>query len=218
MYAPDPRKVQICNVGKRMYEKNLVVANDGNISWRVGDNEIFITPSRVCKADMTPDMILTVDANGTLVAGQGVVSTELKMHLAAYRGDPDIQAVVHAHPFHATAFAVAGIPLDRLIYPTGFSFLGKVPVAPYGTSTTNELAESVAAMLEEGHRAILLANHGALTCAASLWDAYYLMERLENYAGICFAARQLGGGRELSDDEAERLRGKIRRQKAAGLL
>ena len=218
MYAPDPRKVQVCDVGKRMYEKNLVVANDGNISWRVGDNEILITPSRVCKADMTPEMILTVNMSGDLVAGQGVISTELQMHLAVYHSDPKITAVVHAHPFHATAFAVAGIPLDRLIYPTGFSFLGNVPVAPYGTSTTNELAESVVVMLQEGHRAVLLANHGALTCAASLWDAYYLMERLENYAGICFAAKQLGGGRELSNDEADRLREKIRRQKAAGLL
>lgn len=218
MYSPDPLRRELCDVGKRMYEKNLVVANDGNISWRISENEILITPTRVCKADMTPDMILKVDMDGNIIEGHGRTSTELQMHLTVYRADPAVKAVVHAHPFYATAYAVAGIALDKLIYPTGLSFLGNVPVAPYGTSTTIELAESVKNYIQNGQRALLLANHGALTCAGSLWDAYYLMERLEAYAGICYASQQLGGGRVLSDDEAERLQQKIARQKASGLL
>lgn len=217
MYAPDPMKKALCEVGMRMYEKNLVIANDGNISCRV-EGGILITPTRVCKGDMTPDMILKVDLEGNIVEGSGRTSTELQMHLAVYHADPSIQAVVHAHPFYATAYAVAGIPLDKLIYPTGMSFLGNVPVAPYGTSTTLELAESVKNYIQNGQHAILLANHGALTCAGSLWDAYYLMERLEAYAGICYASQQLGGGRVLTEDEAERLQQKIARQKASGLL
>lgn len=218
MYAPDPLKLEMCAVGARLYEKNLVVANDGNLSRRLDGNRILITPSRVCKADMTPDMMLTVDTDGNLRDGRGTISTELQLHLAVYRAAPEARAVVHAHPFYATAHAIAGIPLDQLVYPTGYSFLGNVPVAPYGTSTTRELADSVGELLGKGHRALLLANHGALTCAASPWDAYYLMERLENYAGLCFAARQLGGGRALSGEEKSRLEEKIARQKNSGLL
>jgi L-fuculose-phosphate aldolase len=210
MYAPDPLKLQICAVGKRMYEKSLVAANDGNISCRIGEDRVLITPSRVCKGDLTPDMILTVNLDGQLIEGQGAVSTELKMHLSAYATLPDMVGVVHAHPRYATAFAVAGIPLDQLIYPTGFLSLGNVPVAPYGTSATEELARSVVDLLRNGTRVMLLANHGALTCAKSLWDAYYLMESLEHYAAIYYLAKQLGGGRVLDEDERKRLELKMR--------
>lgn len=218
MYSPDMKKQRICDVGKRMYDKSLVIANDGNISWRIDDDAVLVTPSRVCKADLTPDMILTVDMQGNIVDGHGIVSTEVKLHLAVYRCLPDAVAAVHAHPLYATAYAVAGIPLEEIIYPTAYSFLGAVPVAPYGTASTDEVSASVEPLLRAGHRAILLANHGALTHAGSLWDAYYLMERLEAYASISYAARQLGGGRALDGAEKERLEAKIRRQKNANLL
>jgi L-fuculose-phosphate aldolase len=201
-----------------MYEKSLVIANDGNISWRISDQEILISPTGVCKADMTPDMILKVDMNGNLLEGEGRPSSEIKMHLKVYQVAPDRRAVVHAHPSYATAFAVANMPIDQLVYPTNYSFFGMVPVTVYGTSTTNELADSIEEFIREGKKGILLANHGALTSAANLWDAYFLMERLESYAKIYFLARQLGGGRPLTDDEAGRLEEKIARQKSDGRL
>lgn len=218
MYSPDMFKEAICKVGKRMYEKGLVVANDGNISWRIADNEVLVTPSGVCKADMTPGMIIKMDMDGNILEGTDKPSSELMIHLRVYRALPDRKAVIHAHPIFATAFAVANIPLDKIIYPTAHSFLGVVPVTKYGTSTTSDLADAVEDCMRNGHKAVLLANHGALTSAAALWDAYYLMERLESYATISFLARQLGGGRELTDEEKVKLEAKIARQKSSGSL
>jgi len=218
MYSKDLYKETICKIGKRMYKKGLVVANDGNISYRIADNEVLISPSGVCKADMTPDMILKTDMDGNVLEGSGKPSSELLMHLRVYLTLPDRKAVIHAHPTFATAFAVANIPLDKIIYPTAYSFLGVVPVTKYGTSTTTDLADVVEECLRKGTKAVLLQNHGALTSASSLWDAYYLMERLESYAAISYFARQLGGGRELTDDEKAKLEIKIARQKDSGSI
>lgn len=218
MYSPDMFKEAICKVGKRMYEKGLVVANDGNISWRISDNEVLMSPSGVCKADMTPDMILKTDMDGNILEGTTKPSSELMMHLRVYHVLPERKSVIHAHPTFAAAFAVANIPLDKIIYPTAYSFLGNVPVAKYGTSTTSDLADVVEECIRDGTKAVLLANHGALTSAATLWDAYYLMERLESYATISYLARQLGGGRELTDEEKIKLEAKIARQKSSGAL
>lgn len=218
MYSVDIMKKAICDVGKRMYEKSLVVANDGNISWRISENEVLITPSGVCKADMTPDMILKMDMEGNILEGSGRASGEVGMHLRVYAASPQRKAVVHAHPSFATAFAVTNLPLDKIIYPTSYSFFGVVPVAKYGTATTAELADAVEPLVRMGKKGILLANHGALTCANSLWDAYYLMERLESYSKISFLAHQLGGGRELTAEEQEALQKKISRQLAMGVL
>jgi L-fuculose-phosphate aldolase len=218
MYSPDLFKETICKVGKRMYDKNLVVANDGNISWRISDNEVLISPSGVCKADMTPDMILKIDMNGNVIEGMGKPSSELMMHLKVYQILPERKAVIHAHPIFAGAYAVANLPLDKIIYPTAYSFLGIVPLAKYGTSTTIELVDSVGECIRDGAKAILLANHGVLTSAATLWDAYFLLERLESYATISYLANQLGGGRELTAEEKTRLTAKIARQKRSGGL
>jgi L-fuculose-phosphate aldolase len=212
MHAPDPLKKAVCDVGKRMYEKSLVVGNDGNISWRISDSEILLTPTGVCKGDMTPDMILKVSLDGNIIEGEGMPSGEVNMHLGVYRAAPQRKAVIHAHPPYAAAFAVANIPLDKLIYPTSYTFFGTVPVTKYATATTKELAEVVMEQVRAGKKGILLANHGALTCAASLWDAYYLMERLESYAQICFFAHLLGGGRVLGLEEQDALNQKIMRQ------
>ena len=201
-----------------MYERGLVVANDGNISWRIADNEVLISPSGVCKYDMTPDMILKTDMDGNILEGTGKPSSELMMHLRVYRVLSERKAVIHAHPTFATAFAVANMPLDKVIYPTAYSFFGDVPVAKYGTSTTSDLADAVEECVRNGAKAVLLSNHGALTSAASLWDAYYLMERLESYASISYLAGQLGGGRELTDEEKRKLDVKIASQKASGAM
>ena len=218
MYAPDVLKKEICEVGRRMYEKALVVGNDGNISWRISDSEVLLTPTGVCKGDLTPDMILKVDLDGNVLEGSGKPSGEVNMHLGVYKAAPQRKAVIHAHPPYAVSFAVANIPLDKLIYPTSYTFFGVVPVTRYATATTTDLASAAVEQIKEGKKGILLANHGAMTCAANLWDAYYLMERLESYAQICFLAHMLGGGRVLSAEEKEALDQKIARQIKSGAI
>ena len=172
----------ILAVGRRMYAKNMVVSNDGNISCRVA-NGIWTTPTGVCKGDMTLDMLVRVDENGQILWGQSKPSSELKMHLRVYQENPTVQAVVHAHPPMATSFAIAGIDLDTPILPEAIVNLGTVPVAPYAVPGTQAVADSIAPYCASYH-AVLLANHGALTWGQDLWQAYLRMESLEYYAQV----------------------------------
>ena len=130
-------KKEICEIGKRIYNDGFVAANDGNISVKVDDNTFFATPTGVSKGYMTPDMICKVDGKGNLKEpNKWRPSSEFKMHLRVYQERPDVNAVVHAHPPIATSFAIAGIPLDKLIMPEAVIFLGAVPIAEYGTPST----------------------------------------------------------------------------------
>ena len=126
-------KKQICEVGKQIFEKGYCAANDGNISVKVGDNEFYCTPTGVSKGNMTPDMIIKIDANGNKIDGKLNPSSEIKMHMRVYRERPDVRSVVHAHPPVATAFAVCDIPLDKFILPEAILTVGTVPVCDYGT-------------------------------------------------------------------------------------
>lgn len=172
----------ILNIGRRMYAKNMVVSNDGNISCRVADG-IWTTPTGVCKGDMTLDMLVKVDENGNILFGQYKPSSELKMHLRVYQENPTVQAVVHAHPPVATSFAIAGIALDSPILPEAIVHLGTVPVTVYAVPGTQAVADSIAPYCTS-HHAVLLANHGALTWGKDLWQAYFRMESLEYYAQV----------------------------------
>ncbi len=202
---------EICEVGRRLYNKNFVAANDGNISVKVGENEIWATPTGVSKGFLTPDMLVKVDMEGNVLEGTWKVTSELLMHLRVYKERPDVNAVVHAHPPYATTFAVCGIPLDKYIIPESILILGHVPIARYGTPGTQEVPDAVAEVIKDCD-AILLENHGALTCGHDLFSAYYKMESLEFYAQISFNARFLGGARELSDENLRKLM--ERREKA----
>ena len=160
----------------------MVVSNDGNISCRVADG-IWATPTGVCKGDMTLEMLVKVDDDGHILEGTHKPSSELKMHLRVYQENPDVQAVVHAHPPMATSFAVAGIALDTPILPEAIVNLGVVPVAPYAVPGTQAVPDSIAPYCRT-HNAVLLANHGALTWGKDLWQAYFRMESLEYYAQL----------------------------------
>lgn len=196
----DNIKKMIVAVGCRLYQKNLVVANDGNLSVKVNDG-VWTTPTGVCKGDLTEDMLVKVDWQGNLLQGHLKPSSELKMHLRVYRENPAVQAVVHAHPPAATSFAVAGIPLDQPILPEAIVQLDKVPVAPYAVPGSEGVAESIAPYLK-AYNALLLANHGALTWGDDLWQAYYRMESLEYYAQVTFNTLYiLKSARKLSDEE-----------------
>lgn len=205
-------KKQICDIGKRIYDRGMVAANDGNISVKLSDNEFLCTPTGVSKGFMTPEYICKVDAEGNVLQANGSFkpSSEIKMHMRVYKQRPDVQSVVHAHPIYATSFAIAGIPLTQPIMPEAVIALGCVPIAEYGTPSTNEIPDAVEKYLQH-YDAVLLANHGALSYSDSLLNAYHKMESLEFYAELLFKSKQLGGPKELSNAQVQRLY-EIRRQ------
>ncbi len=199
-------KKQICDIGKRIYDRGMVAANDGNISVKISDNEFLCTPTGVSKGFMTPEYICKVDANGNVLQANGSFkpSSEIKMHMRVYRERPDVQSVVHAHPVYATSFAIAGIPLTQPIMPEAVIALGCVPIAEYGTPSTEEIPDAVSKYLQH-FDAVLLENHGALSYSDSLLAAYHKMESLEFYAQLLFQAKMLGGPKELSNQQVQRL-------------
>ena len=197
-------RADIVEIGCRLHSRAYVASNDGNISVRLGDDRLLTTPKSVSKGFMTPDMIVTTDLEGRKVSGDRDPSSELLMHLAVYQNRPDVTAVVHAHPPTATGFAVAGIPLDRAVLAEVVTTLGSIPIADYGTPSTQELADAVGKFIK-AHDGLLLANHGALTVAGDLFAAYYKMETVEHFARISLVARTLGRERLLSREEVMRL-------------
>jgi len=205
-------KKEICEIGKRIYNRGMVAANDGNISVKLNDNEFLCTPTGVSKGFMTPEYICKVDAKGNVIQANGSFkpSSEIKMHMRVYKERPDVKAVVHAHPIYATSFAIAGIPLTQPIMPEAVIALGCVPIAEYGTPSTEEIPDAVSKYLQY-YDAVLLANHGALAYSDSLLAAYHKMESLEFYAQLLYHAKALGGPKELSEDQVQRLY-EIRRQ------
>ena len=212
MVAEYEIKKQICDIGKRIYNRGMVAANDGNISVKISDNEFLCTPTGVSKGFMTPDYICKVDANGKVLQANGDFkpSSEIKMHMRVYKERPDVKSVVHAHPLYATSFAIAGIPLTQPIMPEAVIALGCVPIAEYGTPSTEEIPDAVSKYLQY-FDAVLLENHGALAYSDSLLAAYHKMESVEFYARLLYQSKQLGGPKELSDAQVQRLY-EIRRQ------
>ena len=197
-------RADIVEVGRRMYARGYTASNDGNISVRVGDDRLLMTPKSVCKGFMTPDMMCVTDLAGKKIAGDRDPSSEMLMHLEVYRQRPDVKAVVHAHPPTATGFAVAGIPLDRAVLAEVLTTLGSIPLAEYATPSTAELPEAVRKYIK-AHDGMLLANHGALTVGGDLFAAYYKMETIEHFAKISLVARMLGGENLISREEVVRL-------------
>ncbi len=199
-------KKEICEIGKRIYNRGMVAANDGNISVKISDNEFLCTPTGVSKGFMTPDYICKVDKDGKVLQANGNFkpSSEIKMHMRVYAQRPDVKSVVHAHPVYATSFAIAGIPLTQPIMPEAVIALGCVPIAEYGTPSTTEIPDAVEKYLQH-YDAVLLENHGALTYSDSLLAAYHKMESVEFYAELLFKAKQLGGPKELSQEQVEKL-------------
>lgn len=205
-------KEEICEIGKRIYNRGMVASNDGNISVKLNDQEFLCTPTGVSKGFMTPEYICKVDKDGKVIESNSGYkpSSEIKMHMRVYRERPDVISVVHAHPMYATGFAIAGIPLTQPIMPEAVITLGSVPIAEYGTPSTEEIPDAISKYLPY-YDAVLLENHGALTYGDSLLNAYHKMESLEFYAQLLFIAKQLGGPKELSEEQVKRLY-EIRRQ------
>ncbi len=197
---------QICEIGKRMYDRRMVAANDGNISVRLDEHRILCTPTGVSKGFMTPESLCVVDESGKLLEAEGEYrpSSEIRMHVRVYEKRPDVGAVVHAHPVFATSFAVAGIPLDRPVLSEAVVSLGCVPVAEYGTPSTMELPDHLEKYLPY-YDAVLLEHHGALTWGADLLTAYFRMESVEYYAELLYRTKMLDGQREFDEEEIKKL-------------
>ena len=184
--------LKIIETGRKMYERGFVAANDGNISVRAGDGSIWITPTGVSKGDMNADMLLCLQPDGKLICGNGKKSTETDMHLRIYGENPEVRAVVHAHPPYSTAFAVAEQPLDLPIYPEAAVLLGEVPCAPYATPGTKAVGDSIAPFCKS-HRAVLLAHHGLVSWGSDLKEAWHRMEAAEGYARIIMLTKYVMG-------------------------
>jgi L-fuculose-phosphate aldolase len=212
MDEPTARR-EICRVGQLLYERSYVVSSDGNLSVRLDDGRIVTSPTMTCKGRMTEDSLAVTDANGNPLSDRKA-SSELPMHLLIYRERPDVKAVCHAHPPHGTAFAVAGLAIDQPILSEVILTLGCVPLASYGTPSTEELTEAMRPLVKH-HNALLMANHGAVAYGSDLWQAFDRLETLEHTARIAILSRILGGSRNLPADAIEKL---INVREAAGYL
>jgi L-fuculose-phosphate aldolase len=202
--------IRVCHL---MYERSYVVSSDGNVSIRLDDGRILATPTMTCKGRMTEDLIAVTDLDGKAL-NERRASSELAMHLLIYSERSDIKAVCHAHPPHGTAFAVAGLAIDQPILSEVILTLGCVPLASYGTPSTDELTEAMQPLVKH-HNALLMANHGAVAYGADLWQAWDRLETLEHTAKIAILSRVLGGSRNLPADAIEKL---INVREAAGYL
>ncbi len=202
--------IGICHL---MYERSYVVSSDGNVSVQLDDGRVMATPTMTCKGRMTEDLLAITDLEGKQLNDRRA-SSELAMHLLIYRERPDVKAVCHAHPPHGTAFAVAGLPIDQPILSEVILTLGCVPLAEYGTPSTQELTDAMRPLVKH-HNALLMANHGAVAYGADLWQAWDRLETLEHTAKIAILSRVLGGSKNLSPDAVEKL---INVREASGYL
>ena len=192
--------ITVCHL---MYERSYVVSSDGNVSVRLDDGRILATPTMTCKGRMTDDLIAVTDIDGNKL-NERKASSELAMHLLIYRERPDVKAVCHAHPPHGTAFAVAGLAIDQPILSEVILTLGCVPLASYGTPSTDELTQQMQPLVKH-HNALLMANHGAVAYGSDLWQAWDRLETLEHTAKIAILSRMLGGSKNLPADAVEKL-------------
>lgn len=195
---------QLVALGRRMYEHDYVVTNDGNITVKVSPTELWVTPTGISKGYMTPDMMVKMDLEGNIISGSYKPSSEIKMHLRVYKENPQVCGVVHAHPINATSFAIAGIPLDAPILVEAMLQLGAVPIARYAKPGTYDVADSIAPYCND-YNAVLLSNHGALTWGNSLMQAYNRMEVLETYAKMTLNVQALNRCRALSNQQIAEL-------------
>ena len=199
---------EMVRIGRLIWERGYVAAADGNLSARLGPDRLLATPSGLSKGFLSAEDLVVIGLDGEPVPsyrGRGYKpSSEILMHLEAYRRRPDVNAVVHAHPPAATAFSIAGVTLARCILPEVVVTLGEIPTADYATPGTVEVPQSISQAIQD-YDAVILAHHGSLTVGPTLWDAYQRLEKVEQAAQITLIARQLGQARVLPPDAVDKL-------------
>ncbi len=193
--------------GKKAYEKELVAASDGNISVRLFDDRLMITPSGATLGNLNPDNLIYLDLNGTILQGRKNPSSELPMHLMIYQQRPDVRAVFHTHPQVTTAFSVAGESLSVPVLPEMVIMFDTIPIAPYASPSSIESAEAIEPYIQN-HDLIILDHHGVVALGQSLNDAFLKLEKLEHTAKTLLAAKQLGGINPLSPESVAKLKKK----------
>jgi L-fuculose-phosphate aldolase len=195
---------EICEVGRRVYQRGYVAANDGNISVRMEADRVLCTPTGVSKGYLSEDMLAVCDMEGEQISGSMKISSEIRMHLEIYKLRSDVNSVVHAHPPTATGFAVAGIELTQCVLPEVIVSLGGIPLAAYGTPGGPDIVEPMKPLLRQ-YDAVLMANHGVVTLGQHVMDAHFKMETVEHFAKIALVAHQLGSVGTLADKDVDDL-------------
>ena len=185
-------KDEICEIGRRIYNKGFAAGNDGNISYRLGPNKVLCTPTLMSKGFMKPSDLCIVDMDGNHLQGKRKRSSEILLHLTIMKERPDVNSVVHCHPPHATAFAVAREPIPQAVLPEVEIFLGDVPTTVYETPGTQKFADTVLEVVKHSS-VIILANHGVVSFGETIEQAYWWTEILDAYCRILILAKQLGG-------------------------
>lgn len=198
------QREQICEIGRRMYEREFVAAHEGNVSVRVGDNRFLSTPTMHCKGRLTSDDLCIVDETMNCLEGVNKPTSEIRLHLEIYRQRSDINAVVHSHPAYATAFAVANCPFPSAVLAEPDLFLGEVALAPFEVPGTDAFARSIIPFVHETN-AIILANHGVVTYASDLETAFWMTEILESACKTVILSKSIGGPRQLTKEQGRAL-------------
>jgi L-fuculose-phosphate aldolase len=204
MASDRQHRLAIVQYGRMLHQNGFVAATDGNLSVRLDENRVLVTPTCISKGRMRSSDMVIVDMDGKRVGGKRRVSSEIGMHLLIYRLRPDAQGIVHAHPPTATGFAASGYDLNRPLVCEVVVGLGSIPLARYGTPGTPELTEALEPLIPN-HDAILMANHGVVTFGSSLESAYMKMETVEHFAKIALVTHLLGNEQPLGEKEVEKL-------------
>lgn len=195
---------EMVEIGRRMYEKDLVAATDGNLSLRLDPNAILITPTGSCLGFLKPDDLTVIDLEGKSRSKTIKPTSEYRLHLEVYRQRSDVNAIVHGHPPICTAFTVAGEQLDLCVLPEVVFTLGAIPTIPYGTPTTDEPPRVIREYIGRCD-AMILDRHGTLTVGKNLTGAYYKLEKIEHTAKVILTARMLGNVQVLDKSQVDRL-------------
>jgi L-fuculose-phosphate aldolase len=195
---------EICDIGDRIYKKGFAAANDGNITFRYSDKEVICTPTGVCKGFLKPDDLCICDMEGKQLSGHRKRTSEIMLHLAIMKERPEIKAVVHCHPPHATAFGIAREPVPQCVLPEVEIFLGDVPIAKYAIPGGQEFADTILPFVHKTN-VMILANHGTVSFGDTVEKAYFWTEILDAYCRILMLARGLGRVSYFSEPEAKAL-------------
>jgi len=197
-------KQEICEIGRRLYNKGFAAANDGNITYRLSENEVLCTPTMICKGFMTPEDLCTVDMEGKQLSGRRKRTSEVLLHLAIMKARPEIKSCVHCHPPHATAFAIAREPIPQCVLPEVEVFLGETPITVYETPGAQAFADTVLPFVHKTN-VVILANHGTISYGESVEQAYWWTEILDAYCRMLMLARDLGNVTYLNQQKSQEL-------------
>ncbi|NIL99183.1 MAG: class II aldolase/adducin family protein [Planctomycetales bacterium] len=197
-------KKEICDIGRRIYARNFAAANDGNITYRLSENEVLCTPTLHCKGFLQPEDICLIDMEGKQLAGIKKRSSEALLHLQIYKERSDIKSIVHCHPPHATAFAIAREPIPQCVLPEVEVFLGDVPITKYETPGGQAFADTIIPVVKKTN-VIILANHGTISYGETVERAYWWTEILDSYCYMLLMARNLGKVNYVSPDKEREL-------------